>query len=182
MGEDTIEHTQAQTAIMSVFSPQGAALRSLLGKLIAEQPQFNDALAQRLSGLSVEYALPGQRHPLAGCRAPNLKLSDTRNLFGLLRDGRPLLIDFARVDGFDADGRCADRAAAPCTPYRCPQPAERSRRVWAGVSAALIRPDGYVAWASDDTDAAALTAGAANAVAALHDPQPAPVQLEGDPA
>ncbi|WP_435846535.1 FAD-dependent monooxygenase [Streptomyces chrestomyceticus] len=177
VGQDTIEHTQAQTAIMSVFSPQGAALRSLLGKLIVERPQFNDALAQRLSGLSVAYALPGQRHPLAGCRAPNLKLSDAEELFDLLRDGRPLLIDFGRVDGF-----ASDRAAAPFDRYRCPQPVGQSRAAWADVTSALIRPDGYVAWASDDTDPAALTAGAANAVAALHDPRLAHVQLEGNPA
>ncbi|MGV9895809.1 FAD-dependent monooxygenase [Streptomyces tendae] len=182
VGEDTIEHTQAQTAIMSVFSPQGAALRSLLGKLIAERPQLNDALAQRLSGLAVAYTLPGQHHLLAGGRAPNLKLSDTEHLFDLLADGRPLLIDFGRLDRVDAGSLLSDHVAAPFNRYRCPRPTGQSRPAWAGVSAALIRPDGYVAWASDDTDPAAVTTGAAGAVAALHAPQPALVQLEGNPA
>ncbi|WNE95433.1 FAD-dependent monooxygenase [Streptomyces luomodiensis] len=172
VGEDTIEHTQAQTAIMSAFSPQGTALRSLLGKLIAEQPQLNDALAQRLSGLSVTYSLPGRRHPLTGHRAPNLRLSDTEHLFDLLQGGRPVLIDFARVDGFGVDGLSSDDASARLDRYRCPRPVEQSRAAWAGVSAALIRPDGYVGWASDETAAAALAAEAGNAVAALHHPRP----------
>ncbi|MGW0462850.1 FAD-dependent monooxygenase [Streptomyces tendae] len=173
VGEDTIEHTQAQTAIMSVFSPQGTALRSLLGKLIAEGRQLNDALAQRLSGLSVAYALPGGHHPLAGCRAPNLRLSDTDHLFGLLRDAHPVLIDFARADGFHADGLSVDgNDRSRLNRYRCPRPIEQSRAAWAGVSAALIRPDGYVAWASHETDADALRVEAADAVDVLHDPQP----------
>lgn len=167
VGADTIEHTQAQTSIMMGFSPQGTALRSLLGKLIAERPEFRDALAERLSGLSVRYSLPGQTHPLAGCRAPNLKLSDTRHLFDLLADGRPALIDFARADGFDLDAADPD-AAARLNHYRCPRPVEPSRAAWAGVSAALIRPDGYVGWASDETDAAVLADEAGNAIAAVH--------------
>ncbi|MFD7712003.1 FAD-dependent monooxygenase [Streptomyces sp. NPDC059786] len=182
VGDDTIEHTQAQTAIMSVFSPEGTALRSLLGKLIAERPQLNDALARRLSGLSVTYSLPGRRHPLAGRRAPNLRLSDTEHLFDLLRDGRPVLVDFARVDGFGLDGLSSDGTAARLDRYRCPRPVERSRAAWAGVSAALIRPDGYVGWASDETAADALAAEAADAVATLHHPQPGNPPAERDHA
>ncbi|MFF7557439.1 FAD-dependent monooxygenase [Streptomyces olivaceus] len=172
VGLDTIEHTQAQTALMSVFSPQGAALRSLLGKLIAERPQLNDALAERLSGLSVAYSPPGRCHPLTGRRAPNLRLSESEHLFDLLRDGRPVLVDFARAEGFDAAGLPLHGPAALLRRYRCPRPVEQPRAAWAGVSAALIRPDGYVGWASDRTTADALAIEAGDAVAALHDPQP----------
>ncbi|MBZ4320937.1 FAD-dependent monooxygenase [Streptomyces huiliensis] len=166
VGADTIEHTQAQTALMMGFSPQGVALRSLLGKLIAEQPGLRDALAERLSGLSVRYAPPGPAHPLAGHRAPNLRLSDTRSLHDLLRDGRPALVDFGRAGGFDVEA-----VAGRIDRYRCPHPVGQTRPAWAGVSAALIRPDGYVGWATDETDAAVLAAGAPDALAAVYDPR-----------
>ncbi|MBU6534189.1 FAD-dependent monooxygenase [Streptomyces mayonensis] len=168
VGADTIEHTQAQTALMAGFSPQGSALRSLLGKLIAQQPQLRDALAGRLSGLSVQYPPPGpHHHPLTGHRAPNLRLSDTEHLFDLLRDGRPVLVDFGRVDGLGTGG-----VDARTNRYRCPPGGEQSRPAWAAVSAALIRPDGYVGWASDETDPDALSAETGKAVAALHHPEP----------
>ncbi|QID35565.1 monooxygenase [Streptomyces albus] len=172
VGADTIEHTQAQTAIMMSFSPQGSALRSLLGKLIAERPQFRDALAERLSGLSVRYSPPGRAHPLAGCRAPNLPLSDSTRLFDLLQDGRPALVDFARADGFRADEAVPAGAARHLTLHRSPGPLPRSRAAWAGVSAVLVRPDGYVGWASDETDAAALAHETRDALAELHGSHP----------
>ncbi|CAL9498292.1 FAD-dependent monooxygenase [Streptomyces sp. enrichment culture] len=168
VGADTIEHTQAQTALMAGFSPQGSALRSLLGKLIAQQPQLRDALAERLSGLSVQYPPQGGRHhPLTGCRAPNLRLSDTEHLFDLLGDGRPVLVDFGRVGGPGTGG-----TDARTNRYRCPPGGEQSRPAWAAVSAALIRPDGYVGWASDETDPDALSDETGKAVAALHHPEP----------
>ncbi|MER5784522.1 FAD-dependent monooxygenase [Streptomyces mobaraensis] len=164
VGADTIEHTQAQTALMMGFSPQGAALRSLLGKLIAERPQLRDALAERLSGLSVHYPPPGRAHPLTGHRAPNLRLSDTRSLFDVLRDGRPAFVGFGRTDGLgDADGRI----------NRCRCPLAPDRAAWAGVNAVLVRPDGYIGWATGETDASALAAESRTAAAALYDPRPA---------
>ncbi|WP_282086550.1 FAD-dependent monooxygenase [Streptomyces tendae] len=166
VGADTVEHTQAQTSIMMGFSPQGSALRSLLGKLIAERPQFSEALAERLSGLSVRYPAADGAHPLTGCRAPNLRLSPTEHLFDLMEDGRPVLLDFARVEGFDARGDVD--ATVHVTRYRCPRPAEHTRPDWAGVSAALVRPDGHVGWASQETDAAALARETRNALVALH--------------
>ncbi|GAA2074155.1 monooxygenase [Streptomyces albiaxialis] len=155
VGADTIEHTQAQTALMMGFSPQGSALRSLMGKLIAERPQLRDALAERLSGLSVAYDLPGATHPLAGRRAPNLLLADSRHLYDLLADGRPVLVGSPRT----SDGRLAPQ-----------QP--QHRPAWDGVGAALIRPDGYVGWASGTTDSAALAREAEHALAALHGTPP----------
>ncbi|MDA5147311.1 FAD-dependent monooxygenase [Streptomyces sp. AD681] len=173
VGADTIEHTQAQTALMAGFSPQGSALRSLLGKLIAEQPQLRNALAERLSGLSVKYPVPGgHHHPLTGYRAPNLRLSGTEYLFDLLEDGRPVLVDFARADGTGgSDTGGTDSTGTGARRYRCPRGGGQSRPAWTPVSAALIRPDGYVAWASDETGPAALSAAAGKAVAALHHPE-----------
>ncbi|SDY60357.1 2-polyprenyl-6-methoxyphenol hydroxylase [Saccharopolyspora shandongensis] len=129
VGVDLLESTQAQTALFAAFSPDGQQLRALLSKMIAEQPGFARGLAERLSGLSVRYppADPAA-HPLTGLRAPNLRFRDGPCLLERLRSGRHVELDFA-------DGR--DELAG-------------SRPDWASVRAALIRPDGHVAWATED--------------------------------
>ncbi|MDA3642682.1 FAD-dependent monooxygenase [Saccharopolyspora indica] len=128
VGVDLLESTQAQNALFAAFSPDGQQLRALLSKLIAEQPEFSRALAERLSGLAVRYppADPGA-HPLTGLRAPNLRFGDGTCLFERLRPGRHVRLDFT-------GGR--DELA-------------ETRPDWASVRAALIRPDGHVAWATD---------------------------------
>ncbi|WP_027934649.1 FAD-dependent monooxygenase [Amycolatopsis thermoflava] len=130
VGAELLEHTQAQTALMTAFTPDGRRLRSLLSTLIAEQPAFARALAERLSGLSVRY--PGA-HPLAGTRAPNLKFRDT-TLFRLLHAGRPVLLDFRDEPG----------PATPGTVVHHGRPLD-DRPDWAALDTALIRPDGHVA-------------------------------------
>ncbi|MEV5297212.1 FAD-dependent monooxygenase [Amycolatopsis methanolica] len=75
VGAELLEHTQAQTALMTAFTPDGRRLRSLLSTLIAEQPTFARALAEPLSGLSVRYP------------------------FRLLHAGRPVLLDFRDEPG-----------------------------------------------------------------------------------
>ncbi|WP_020422025.1 FAD-dependent monooxygenase [Amycolatopsis sp. ATCC 39116] len=130
VGAELLEHTQAQTALMTAFSPDGRRLRSLLSTLIAEQPAFAKALAERLSGLSVRY--PGA-HPLTGTRAPNLKFGDT-TLFRLLHAGRPVLLDFREEPG----------PAAPGAIVHHGRPLD-DRPDWAALDTALIRPDGHVA-------------------------------------
>ncbi|MFD0340274.1 hypothetical protein ACFVH0_16560 [Streptomyces sp. NPDC127117] len=39
---------------------------------------------------------------------------------------------------------------------------------WAKVRAALVRPDGHIAWATESTDDATLTAAAGTALAITH--------------
>ncbi|MCF6469884.1 FAD-dependent oxidoreductase [Nonomuraea sp. MG754425] len=85
-----------------------------------------------LSGLEISYPPPGTgAHPLAGRRAPDGPTTRGR-LYEVLRDGRFVLA------GADAD----DQVTRPWP--------DRVRQVGApGLrpEAALIRPDGYVAWA-----------------------------------
>lgn len=155
VGAETIEHTQAQTAIMTNFSQQGAALRSLLGKFIADQPQLRDALSEMLSGLSVRYPTTRPSHPLVGGRAPNLQLSADDTLFPLLNSGHYVLVQFGAVD--------LDVYESPrIIRYRAAQGQERPE--WSSVGAALIRPDGYVAWAGGAGEATTLTAETNHAV------------------
>lgn len=139
VGADLLASTRAQTAPMTGHSPEGQALRALLSGLIAELPELSRTLAERVSALSV--ACPaGGGHRLAGTRAPDLVLGGTR-LFTLLRPGRHVLLDLS--------GRI--RPAGGVARHRAPLSVPHEG--WAGVAAALVRPDGHVAWASDDPDA-----------------------------
>lgn len=175
VGADLLESSRAQTALMTAFSPEGLALRSLLGKLIATQPAFSRDLAERLSALAVAYppADPAA-HPLTGLRAPDLTFTNTGDsLFALLRPARYVLLDLTgQPDGQPddvPDGALArlarDHVAAPGLTVHA-GPLARPRAVWSEVRAALIRPDGHVAWASSETADEALAADARRALAA----------------
>lgn len=140
VGVELLASTRAQTALMTGHSPEGQALRALLSGLIADLPELSRTLAERLSALSVAYPAAEGGHRLAGTRAPDLRLGHT-GLFTLLRTGRHVLLDLA--------GGTAP--AEGVTHHRGPLSAPHAD--WAGVAAALIRPDGHVAWAGDDPDA-----------------------------
>jgi 2-polyprenyl-6-methoxyphenol hydroxylase-like FAD-dependent oxidoreductase len=131
VGVDLLRATRAQTALMTAYTPEVVALRSMLSDFIADVPDFSRVLAERLSALDVAYPAAEGAHPLTGRRAPNLRFADGSALFDLLRHARPVLVGTAEADDAVAAG-----------PLRDP-PGE-----WSSVTAALIRPDGHVAWAT----------------------------------
>jgi hypothetical protein len=120
-------------------------MRTLFGELL-EKPQVRDHMAHLLAGSDVRYDV-GDAHPLSGRLAPDLVLDDGRRVAELMHDARPVLLDLSGTLEVEHDrvdvvtGTMADRPAA----------------------AMLIRPDGYVAWASDGVGAAELP----NLIAAL---------------
>ena len=127
------------------------ALRETMSELLAlDEPRKR--LAGLLSGLDLHYDL-GTGHPLLGRRMPDLDLvteSGPRRVFSLLHAARPVLLNLGEPGALDI-APWADRV-------------QRFEARYAGVwelpvlgavtapSAVLIRPDGYVAWASDGTD------------------------------
>ncbi|MVO88093.1 NAD(P)-binding protein [Streptomyces sp. p1417] len=135
VGAELLRATRAQTALMTAYSGDGVALRSLLSDTIATVPEFSRRLAEGLSGLGVAYPADGDAHPLTGRRAPNLRLASGAELFGLLRAGRHVLLDLA--GGAQADGP-SDVIVHEGPPTEVPAG-------WAGVDSVLIRPDGHVA-------------------------------------
>ncbi|MEU6479073.1 FAD-dependent monooxygenase [Streptomyces sp. NPDC047017] len=147
VGTELLMHTQAQAGLMTTYSNEGHALRALLGQLITTVPEFSLTLAERLSGLSVAYPpREPDAHPLTGQRAPDLRFTSGVRLFELLRDGRHVLLDLTGESGAEAVGPRTDvvfHSARLATP----------RPAWSAVRAALVRPDGHVAWASDTEDA-----------------------------
>ncbi|MFC9999075.1 FAD-dependent monooxygenase [Nocardia sp. NPDC127526] len=148
VGAALLRSTQAQTAVMSDFSPEGAQLRALLSELIATRPGFARPLAEQLAGLAVAYPAEPGAHPLTGTRAPDFELQDGSTVFSALRGGSHLVLDF--TDSVSALANSAVHRVLPVS----------GRPEWAGVAAALVRPDGYLAWVGTDPSglAAALEA------------------------
>jgi hypothetical protein len=107
-----------------------------------------------LSGLDIHYDLGGE-HPVVGRRMPDLDLKTPEGatrLFALLHDARPVLLNLGATDGLDI-APWADRVRLVDA---------RHDDVWVlpvlgevpAAPALLIRPDGYVAWAGELSDAA----------------------------
>ena len=129
-----------------------AAMRELLSM---EEPRKK--FAGMLSGLDVRYDL-GDGHPLVGRRMPDLDIvtkQGATRVFALLHDARPLLVNFGAPGTFDSSPwprvRTVDATYSGAweLPVVGEVPAPR---------AALIRPDGYVAWAGDLADPAVAEA------------------------
>jgi 3-(3-hydroxy-phenyl)propionate hydroxylase len=109
-------------------------------------------LAGIISGLDIHYDL-GEGHPLLGRRMPDLDLvtpGGTVRVFTLLHDAKPVLLNLGAPGGLDITP-WADRVQLIDAGY-----AGRWELPVLGAvpapAAALIRPDGYVAWAGDGTD------------------------------
>ena len=94
---------------------------------------------KRVSGLWQHYDL-GDGHPLTGATMPSLRLDDGTRLADHAHDGRALLVDLAGDD----------QLAALARPYAGRLELVRGKSDGAGVSGLLVRPDGFVAWASAD--------------------------------
>lgn len=148
VGERVMLQSLSQQALMAP-GPEVSALRTLFGELL-QQPQVRDHMANLLAGSDVRYAV-GDEHPLSGFLVPELVLDDGRRVAELLRDARPVLLDLsggafvssaaAWVDRVDVvTGTIANSSAA----------------------AMLLRPDGYVAWATDSPSGAGLPAALRN--------------------
>jgi FAD binding domain len=140
VGASVIGISSAQEELASATTPPELAVRELVAEIIANHPEVNRSLAERVSGLAVAYTAEEGSHPLAGHRAPDLQLDASwgaERLFELLRDGRFALL--ARRDA-PPFGRIEHNALKRAT--------LRGDEVtgWSDAEAALVRPDGYFAW------------------------------------
>ena len=99
-----------------------------------------------LSGLGIRYDL-GAGHPLVGRRMPDLDLETGSRVYTLLHRARPVLFNFGEAGAIDI-GPWADRVQSIDTTYRRPWDLPVIGTVPAPI-AVLVRPDGYVAWASE---------------------------------
>ncbi len=162
VGRAVIEDTLAQTALVASPGREGRALRAMMTTALTENRALNARLALAASGIDVTYPAAAGAHPLTGRRVPNLKLEGGGDVYGLLRAGRFCVTGLLPADVAAAAG--SRGLAAELTGTRSgfaaggPPP-------WDQLGAALIRPDGHLAWAADRGSAAPAAAGAARALA-----------------
>ena len=127
------------------------ALRETMSELLAmDEPRKR--FAAMMSGLGVQYDL-GEGHALLGRRMPDLDLATADGplrVFTLLHDARPVLLNLGEPGGLDI-GPWADRVQAVDAEYAGTWELPALGSVTA-PTAALVRPDGYVAWVGDGTE------------------------------
>jgi 2-polyprenyl-6-methoxyphenol hydroxylase-like FAD-dependent oxidoreductase len=140
-GARVLDWSRAQVALMRP-TQSTRALEAIIRDLVATRDGAT-YFAERVWGISLRYELarsyPGS-HPLAGCSVPDFEFVDGRKVSGLLREGKGLLLDF------DADPRFQALAShwRGRVTYVAGDVKDRL-----GLRTVLVRPDGFVAWASD---------------------------------
>jgi 3-(3-hydroxy-phenyl)propionate hydroxylase len=143
--------TMAQVALQRT-DDRTEALREIVLELLGmEEPRKR--IAAEMSGLGIHYDL-GEGHPLVGRRMPDLDLvtpDGPMRVFMLLHSARPLLLNFVTPGSFDITP-WSDRITLVDAKYDGPWELPASGLVSA-PTAVLIRPDGYVAWVGDRTQA-----------------------------
>jgi 2-polyprenyl-6-methoxyphenol hydroxylase-like FAD-dependent oxidoreductase len=149
VGVRVLNWSRAQVAIMRP-DPAARALYAIMADLM-DTPDGAAYVAGRVWGLGTRYPLPGA-HPLVGHSAPNFQLAAGPTVGELLREGRGLLLDFEK----DAALQAWAGSFGSQLRYVAGPPKESL-----GLRAALIRPDGVVAWATNHDPASdELTAAA----------------------
>ncbi|WP_433282829.1 rifampin monooxygenase [Pseudonocardia xinjiangensis] len=129
---DVLDNTRAQMELMSL-EPGAQAVRRLMSQLM-DFDEVSRFLTEKITAISVRYDF-GEGHELLGRRLRDVGLKQGR-LYGLMHGGRGLLLD--------QTGRLSVAGWAD----RVDHVVDVSEEL--DVPAALLRPDGHVAWVGDD--------------------------------
>ncbi|MFD7167034.1 FAD-dependent monooxygenase [Streptomyces violascens] len=139
VGAMVLRSSGALVRLAMAHSPLQRAARSAITRFLKVVRPVADKAIGMISGLGIAYGADRGSHPLTGKRVPDLELTEGR-LYEVLRRGEFVLVA-------PRDGRVAAPEGAICAHWK----SERG-------STLLVRPDGYVAWASDRPDAPGLHA------------------------
>ena len=137
VGAWALDWTRAQVAIMKP-DPHARAIASVIRDLM-QTKEATTYFVEKISGIWVHYNLGGD-HPLIGRSAPDFEFEDGTRLGALLHDGKGVLLDLAQSKELSALSQTRK---------------ERLKYVSAkakdskGLTAVLVRPDGFVAWATE---------------------------------
>jgi 3-(3-hydroxy-phenyl)propionate hydroxylase len=148
-----LRNTLAQIALLRhPADDRTKALRDTMSELLGmDEPRRR--FAAMMSGLDIHYDL-GDTHPLLGRRMPDLDLVTAKSqarVFTRLHQARPVLLNFGDPGSLDA-GAWADRVQSLDAKFVGDWNLPALGAV-AAPGAVLIRPDGYVCWVGDGTDA-----------------------------
>jgi 2-polyprenyl-6-methoxyphenol hydroxylase-like FAD-dependent oxidoreductase len=138
VGAQILDWSRAQVGLMRP-SRSSRALEAIVRDLIDTRDGAT-YFAERVWGVFLRYDLGG-RHPLVGRSAPDFEFADGTRLNELLRTGQGLLLDFGARSSLQVR---ASRWRGRIN-YAASDAKDRL-----GVTALLVRPDGVVAWASEE--------------------------------
>jgi 2-polyprenyl-6-methoxyphenol hydroxylase-like FAD-dependent oxidoreductase len=137
IGESILDWSRAQVALMRP-TPSTRALQSIVRDLI-DTRDGSTYFAERVWGVSLCYNFDNG-HPLVGRSVPDFELVDGTRTGDLLKNAQGVLLDFDGSESLrDLSHHWRDRIVY----VQC---AAKERL---GLSAVLVRPDGFVAWASE---------------------------------
>lgn len=143
-----LDSVQAQCALQFNFSAEAVVLKRRMQEQVIPLPDVQRKLVLELCGLETPYPRDPDAHPLTGHRCPDVDL--------MLLDGRSVAItetlrkrEFVLIDleGFGRQFASLDVGGRPVSVLQA-----RAARIPAsldGIKGLLVRPDGYVAWASE---------------------------------
>jgi hypothetical protein len=132
-------------------APHARALHAIVRDLMNTRDGAT-YMAGRVWGVFTHYNLGGS-HPLVGHSVPNFEFEDGARIGELMHDGQGILLDFDR----NASLKTLASENGDRIKYITGGVEDRL-----GVSAVMIRPDGIIAWASDnDPDCSELQKAAA---------------------
>jgi 2-polyprenyl-6-methoxyphenol hydroxylase-like FAD-dependent oxidoreductase len=150
IGAEVLDWSRAQVAIMRP-DPDARALNAIFRDLMNTRDGAT-YIAGRVWGIFTHYDLGGD-HPFVGRSVPNFEFEDGASIGEFMHDGRAVLLDF--------DGNASIKSVAREYGDRI-RYVSGSAQDRLALSAVLIRPDGIIAWASDnDPDCSELQKAAA---------------------
>ncbi len=129
---DVLDNTRAQMELMSL-EPGARAVRRLVSELM-DFEEVNRYLTEKITAIGIRYDF-GEGHELLGRRLRDVGLKRGR-LYGLMHGGRGLLLDQT------------GRLSVAGWEDRVDHVVDVSEEL--DVPAALLRPDGHVAWVGED--------------------------------
>ncbi len=149
IGAQVLDWSRAQVALMRPDT--GARALNAIIRDLMDTRDGATYFAGKVRGIGTRYDL-GADHPLVGQSVPNFELPDDLKIGELMQDGLGLIIDFGSGMPLrplaDSFGDHLKYVAGPA-------------KIGLGIAAALVRPDGVVAFATDTApDPTAIAAAA----------------------
>ena len=137
LGAEVLDWSRAQVLVMRP-EPNARALNAILRDLM-ETRDGATYFAGRVWGVNTRYDFGGD-HPLIGRSVPNFEFTDGTTLGEIMRDGRGVLIHFNGNNSVKVlTSDYGDRIKV----------ISGGAKEQLGLNSVLVRPDGFVAWASN---------------------------------